>query len=209
MEYSLVPSALCTIADIKEFDQRLGSRDDAEIALLINLFTQIAESPEYCNRFFEKKTYTETFDGERHPRLILLSAPPVIAETIVVMSDPGGEFDENSRILTRNYHYSLVDGGPTVGFTGVRARLGRRFEPFAQNIRITYDGGLVRNIEGEDPDIPPALRAAAVAQVRFWYKNKNNLGISSWSTQGSSVSFTSPRMLDHVCATLRAWRRHD
>jgi hypothetical protein len=78
-------------------------------------------------------------------------------------------------------------------------------------VRMTYSGGYVLpgdTAEAGQTELPAELEQACVEQVVYWYQRRNQLGLTSVSGEGGSISsFSSLDLLPHVKAVLAKYVR--
>ncbi len=198
----------CALPDDIARSVNMPNASTQEITLLINHFSKLIEGPNILNRRLEKKVYTETFHGRDFPWMIYASAPPItIDNTLEVWDDPTGLFTDTDLKLTINEDFYLKSGGPNVGNVAVRKAY-YKFSADMGNIRLKYNGGLVKNEpESGTVIIPDDLRGACIAQVSAWWQKSQNPSIKFQIVQGIHTGFDSYSFLPAVREILLARKR--
>lgn len=202
--FSAVTRQLCTIADIKD---RLGIGSNTEYDSMLNRIILGLE---------------DIFDGETGRKLLMtnddvteyytggceylqLERYPVISITSIKESALYTFGDEPA--LTANTDYRLAKEGEN----GIIYRMGYKWSGYEDSIQIIYRGGYCGADEspGEGEHALPAdLREAAIMQASFIYKRRSDIGLSSVSAEGGSISkFSAMDLLPLVRDTLRKYRR--
>lgn len=209
----LLPQALCSIQDIKDYLQSdpqhgLSNQHNDIFTLMINGFTKMAESSILCNRSFEKKHRIEYFNAPRD--YLIVSAPPIDLSQPIKVYDGGydRQFDDFSRLITHEDYYIEPN-------EGIIKPLYTSFcDSGSQSLKLEYVGGLVVPTITDGVPTGPAigpedLRMACVMQIVAWFRNKNFFGIDRVQLPaGAGMSVMDPtKLLPAVKMILMTYRR--
>lgn len=134
--------AITTLANVKEALGISGSDSDA---LITNLIARTqARMERYCNRKFERSTYTDEAGDADGTGTILVKNPPIASVASVTVRSSGSTY---TTIPAADYDFDADDNGRVIllnGWgTGWRHGCGKS-GTFGQGInsyKITYDGG--------------------------------------------------------------------
>lgn len=171
---------LTTKAKVKAYLGISASTYDTFIDSLITAYS--AKVERFCNRNFERDTYTEYFDTDFGDRKIFLRNTPVISLTSV--SYKQGNFGNPTYIAYNSNDYLLKDS-QIVSF-GVILPEAEQF------VKAVYVGGYLIDFANEDSDthtLPFDLTQAVTELVANVYKEKDSEGVLSETTEGQSVTF--------------------
>ena len=162
--------SLCTIDDVK---MMLSTVNDADIPLLQSLIENFSSTCEsYCDRAFRKSTVgsptVETFSAFQNRGKYRVKRYP-IDSIVSVVETADGNFSTGTTLDSTDYGYNADEGLVTLRY--------RNFIEGYQNIRITYTGGLAREVGG----VPSDLRYAATRQVAYWFQRRNQIGTTETS----------------------------
>ena len=203
--FSAVARQLCTIADIKD---RLGIgvsniEYDALINRIILGVEEIFNSETGRTLLMTSDDVTEYYTGGCP--YLQLERYPVISITSIKESALYTFGDESA--LTADTDYRLAKEGKN----GIIYRLGYKWSDFEDAIQIIYRAGYCGADEtpgvGEHA-LPANLREAAIMQVSFIFKRRNDIGLSSVSAEGGAINvFSSMDLLPLVEETLKKYRR--
>jgi len=146
--------------------------DTTQDTLLTRLILVASEAIEkYCGRHLAQVTLTEYYDGTRTPELIVDNWPVVVTGLYLDNEHAFGSetLVAASNYIVRDYIIKLYDG---IWPRGVG------------NIKLVYQGGYA--------SIPSDLEHGAIMFVELLFRKKNdrNLGRTSISKNGESVSYT-------------------
>jgi len=203
--FSVITRQLCTLADIKD---RLGiGVDNTEYDSMLNRIILGLEDV-FNGETGRKLLMTNADVTEYHTgsgRYLQLERYPVISITSVRESALYTFGDESA--LTADTDYRLVRDGKN----GIIHRIGFKWSEFDDAIQVIYRGGYcgADEMPGEGEHALPAdLREAAILQASFIYKRRNDIGLSSVSAEGGSISkFSAMDLLPLVKETLNRYRR--
>jgi hypothetical protein len=193
---------LCTLDDIKT-RLGIGSEFDAMLTRLIDSFAAIAKTYTGRTLIAPAADATEYYTGLG--QFLQVMAYPIIAVTSI---KEAADYDyTNAEALTANTDYRLVNGG----LKGVLYRTWGNWLDLPDAVQITYRGGYcaagVTPSTGEH-ELPADLREAAIEQVCFIFKRRDDIGLSSNSFQGGSINvFASMDLLPMVKQILETYRR--
>ena len=192
---------ICTLADVKD---RLGDTDtenDGTINRIILGIESLFESFTQRKLLVNAADVTEYFTG--CGRRLQLNRFPVVSITSVVES---WDYDfGNADALTVNTDYRIV------GENGILYRVVTGWLAIEESVRVIYRGGYCA--AGQTPgegefQMPADLREAAIEQVSFLFKRKDDLGLAGVSFEGGSISkFSAIKLLPLVQETLSRYRK--
>jgi hypothetical protein len=193
---------LCTLDDLKT-RLGIGSEFDAMLTRIIDSFSAIAKT--YTGRTLLAPAIdaTEYYTGVGN--FLQVMAYPVIAITSV---KEASDYDYAAAdALVANTDYRLVNAG----LKGILYRLWTNWLDLPDCVQIVYRGGYcaagVTPSTGEHA-LPADLREAAIEQVSFIFKRRDDIGLSSNSFQGGSINvFSSMDLLPMVKQILDSYRR--
>jgi hypothetical protein len=196
---------LCLLADIKT---RLGLTNtdfDDIINSIIDGIDGIFDT--YCGRplLMTDEAVTENYGIDECRSRLLLNRYPIISITSLKEA-----FDYDftaAEALVSNADYRLSNKG----LNGIIYRLNGYWLDGEDIIEVIYRGGYCGASEaaaaGENA-LPDELREAAVMQACFMFKRKDDLGLSSISSQGGSISkFADVELLPLVKQVLDKYKR--
>jgi hypothetical protein len=194
---------LCTLTDIK---LRLGLTTTDNDQLLARIVAGIEPVfNRYTRRYLIANAVdvTEYFTGCGNR--LLLNRYPVISITSIKISSIY-DFD-NETALVANSGYRIVAGGKN----GIVFGILYDWPDIPDAIQVVYRGGYCA--AGQTPGsgeyaLPDDLREAAIEQASFLFKRKDDLGLSSVSIQGGSISkFSDLELLPLVRQILDSYKR--
>jgi hypothetical protein len=193
---------LCTLDDIKT-RLGIGSEFDAMLTRLIDSFSAIAKTYTGRTLIAPEADATEYYTGLG--QFLQVMAYPIIAVTSI---KEAADYDyTNAEALTANTDYRLVNAG----LKGVLYRTWGNWLDLPDAVQLIYRGGYcaagVTPATGEH-ELPADLREAAIEQVSFIFKRRDDIGLSSNSFQGGSINvFASMDLLPMVKQILENYRR--
>jgi len=173
---------ICTTADVETRIGETSETFDALIAQIINGVAAAFES--YCHRPLVQAAaaVTEYYTGECE--YLRLKRYPIIAITSIVES---ADFDwDNEDALTVDDDYRVMAGGAK----GILYRVGGWWLNYPDGIRAIYNGGYkaAGEVAGAGETAMPAdLREAAIQQAAWWFKRRDDIGITAMGFQGGDV----------------------
>lgn len=189
---------LTTVARVKNLLEISSAQHDTLLLALVKSVSQEVEL--FLNREIEEKARTEQYDVEINQRLWLLRAYPV----------KNGEVFEITENLDRDFSGDPID--PTNFYINERRgalKVERTFFiPRGPGVlEIVYTGGMADNTANFIVKFP-AIAQATDHQVAFLFKRKDTLGISSFSSEGGSISMEIPvELIPMVKSVLNRFRR--
>lgn len=194
---------VCTLNDVKD---RLGL-DDTDYDQMINTIILGVGGifDGYTNRMLiaPATDYTERVTGYGY--MLRVKQYPII--TITSIKEAWNyEFDDAEE-LTNPDDYIIANDG----LTGVLMRRIGIWPILPETIQIVYRGGYcaagVAPGSGEYA-LPADIREAAILQASFIFKRKDDIGLSSVSAEGGSISkFQAIKLLPQVQEILNKYRR--
>ncbi|MDD5011966.1 MAG: hypothetical protein PHQ00_07575 [Phycisphaerae bacterium] len=202
--FSAVTRQLCTIADIKD---RLGIGSNTEYDAMLNRIIlgleEIFNNETGRKLLMTDSDVTEYYTGES--AFLQLERYPVISITSIKESALYTFGDESA--LTANTDYRLTKEAKN----GIIYRMNCKWSGYEDSIQLVYRGGYCGADEtpgtGEHA-LPADLREAAIMQACFIYKRRSDIGLSSVSAEGGSISkFSAMDLLPLVKVTLTKYRR--
>lgn len=177
---------LCTLTDVKT---RLGIEDKPDFDTIINsIITGIdGMFDNYCGRplLMNSEDVTEEYSSEDCREYLLFNRYPIISITSI---KEASDYDfENATALVLNTDYRPSNKG----LNGIIYRISDYWLAGDGVIESKYRGGYCG--AGETPSqgeyaLPAELREAAITQAIFLFKRKDDIGLSSVSSQGGSIS---------------------
>lgn len=188
--------ALTTTANVKEYIGVTGSDDDDLIDRLVLAAQAKAES--FCDRKFDQATYTEYFDGNDSPSIVL-SNTPIDSITSVALRDDN---DEWSAIDATSYDFNadtgevfLLNGSTALWEAGLA--VGRRptFPKGGKSTRVIYVGGydsIPADLEQAAIELTVRMLGSTVGGVRLL----KNAGVTAASLGYQSFTFESRSAVD-------------
>jgi hypothetical protein len=195
---------LCTLADIKTRLGDLGTEYDAMLTRMIASFAAIADAHTGRTLIAPAAAVTEYYTG--CGAYLQLKSYPLVAVTSI---KEAFDYDfTNASALVLNTDYRPLDGG----LRGVLFRLPYLdWCDYPDAIEVKHRSGYcaagVTPSTGETA-LPDDLREAAIEQVSFIFKRRDDIGLSSNSMQGGSINvFSSMDLLPLVKAILDKYRR--
>ncbi len=178
---------ICTLTDVKD---RLGLSTTDHDSMLCRLILNLEDIfNSYCSRtlILNSVDVTEYYTGGS-AHLKLKRYPVVSITSIKVAVD----YDFTSATaLTADSDYRLIDGGKK----GILYRLYSNWYEFDDSIQVIYKGGYCS--AGQTPGsgefaLPNDLREAAIEQVSFLFKRRDDIGLASVGFEGGSINKFSP-----------------
>lgn len=166
---------LCTVDDVVAF---MGGEVNAtakdELQFLVTACSQAAAT--YCCRNFIQQTYAEVRNGTGNPLLVLRNSPVTSISAVSVGANsipPGVGGGQRGYVLDDTTLYLLG---------------GYIFERGVQNVVVNYTAGYTP-ITDPDSTIPYDLRQAVVEAISVVFKRRQNLGVSSKTIAGESITY--------------------
>ena len=178
-----VIARICTLTDVKD---RLGLTDteyDTMINRLIAGLETIFENYTRRKLLVSAVDVTEYFSG--CGSLLLLNRWPVVSITSVKLAY---DYDfDSADALVENTELRQVAAGKN----GIIHRINMSWPENPDTIQVIYRGGYCS--AGQTPGegefaLPADLREAAIEQASFLFKRKDDIGLSSVSAEGGSIS---------------------
>ena len=194
---------ICTLNDVKD---RLGLSDtdydqmiNTIIAGLLGIFNN------YTRRTLiaPATDITEYYTGEG--KLLQLREYPVISITSIKQAY---DYDfDSADALTANTDYRMIRQGKN----GVFFKLGMNWLSRDDSIEVIYRAGYCAagvTPSASETALPDDLREAAILQASFIFKRKDDIGLSSVSSEGGSISkFQAIKLLPQTQEILNKYRR--
>ena len=193
MPASVLPTDLCTIADVKEMLGNItGTGSDDKLQRLVN--SQSLRIARYCGRTFGNGTqvYTETRDGSGTPKMLLRKWPATAVTSVtangVLISQSvnngagwvASVWDGVSFPIPACF-VALTSGGAWPSLNGPVQQLPGSFPPGQQNVVIVYSAGFAT--------VPFDLNQAAVELVMQAYKQTDRVGQKSVTAAQQTMSY--------------------
>ena len=190
----------CTLADVKT---RLGQTATDFDDIINSIITGIDGAFEnYVKRplLMTDDDVIENFGADQSWRRLLMNRYPIISITSIKEAD-NYDFD-NATALVENTDYRVVNQG----LKGIILRIDTDWLAGEDIIEVKYRGGYCGADEAASEGeyvLPADLREAAIVQVCFMFKRKDDIGLSGISEQQSSITkFTDVDFLPMVKQTL-------
>ena len=203
-----VTGRLCLLQDVRD---RIGKSDgdtvdDAAINDIIRGMSSTFD--QFCNRtiLLNSAAATEYYDGGYD--CIMLPRFPLATVTSITESAEGTYDWDNETALTNNEDYRVINS------TGWIKRLhGNEFMEGIETVRIVYTGGYVApgiTVGTGETALPDSIREAAIEQSQFIFKRRDDIGLTSVSTQGMSVTkFSAIDLLPMVKKILNKYKNEN
>jgi hypothetical protein len=194
---------LCTLDDIKTRLGDIGTEYDAMLTRMIASFASYADTHTGWTLIAPAAAVTEYYTG--CGQYLQLKSFPLIAITSI---KEAMDYDfANADALVLNTDYRPLNGG----LKGVLFRTFIGWLDTPDGIQIIHRSGFcaagVTPATGETA-LPDDLREAAIEQVSFIFKRRDDIGLSSNSMQGGSINvFSSMDLLPLVKSILDKYRR--
>jgi hypothetical protein len=174
---------ICTLADVKDRLGESGAEHDTLLDRLIASLESLFDSYTGRHLMLPSADVTEYYSG-RGPFLQLRRYPLVAITSIKVALD----YDFTAAdALVANTDYRIVNNG----LNGILVRIYSVWDTLQDSIQVIYRGGYcaagVTPGEGQTA-LPDDLREAAIEQATFFFKRRDDLGLSSVSFQGGAIS---------------------
>ena len=195
---------LCLITDIKT-RLGVGAEFDDILTAIVAGVSSIFDG--YCDRTLLAPEETVTLRRMGYGQYLQLPQYPIV-EIPSVTEAWDYDFD-NADPLVEGTDYMQLDGGAK----GVLYRIWGAWPLLPGSVEIVYRGGYLAAGETPEEDsaevaLPADLREAAVQQACLLFKRRDDIGLSSVSALGGSVSvFAQLELLPLVKQTLDRYRR--
>ena len=178
---------ICTLADVKDRLGESGVEHDTLLNRLIASLESMFDSYTGRSMIVPSADVTEYYSG-RGPFLQLRRYPVVAITSIKEAVD----YDFTAAdALVANTDYRIVNNG----LNGILVRIYSVWDALQDSIQVIYRGGYcaagVTPGEGKTA-LPDDLREVAIEQAVYFFKRRDDLGLSSVSFQGGSISKFAP-----------------
>ena len=194
---------ICTLADVKE---RLGitkTDHDQAINRIISGLEAVFNGYTRRKLIVNSADVTEYFNG-CGSRLQLNRYPIASITSIKVAYDY--VFDSADALVV-NTNYRLLAGGAT----GIIYYINLNWPQLPDSVQVIYRGGYCAagQTPGEGETAMPAdIREAAIEQTSFFFKRKDDIGLSGVGFEGGSISkFSAIKLLPMVQEILNNYRK--
>lgn len=175
-------SDLTTTAKVKTHLGITSSADDALIGTLVTAASRIIEK--YCDNAFNQATYTEYYDGNGEPDLLLAHGPIISVTSLNV--DSGRTYADATLLTEGSDFVSYKDEARVEMLRGsglAWAQEDAVFPNAQQAVKIVYVAGYAT--------IPADLELAANEMAAYLYNNRGaSMAVSSQSIGGFSESYS-------------------
>jgi uncharacterized phiE125 gp8 family phage protein len=188
------------LARLTELRERLGIEDSVDDMLLTRLLAAFtAHAEQLCNRQFDRQAAaTYRFDGDATE--VLLDRFPVESITTLALREAG----ESTWTTQTDVAYRLNEAAGLLSL--VDGPMGTRRD----DARVTFAGGYVlpgATVGSGQTALPKDLEHAALEQCAHWYRQRDRLGLSSVSGDGSVSLPPGLHLLPSVEEILKPYRR--
>jgi len=178
---------ICTLADVKDRLGESGSEHDTLLNRLIASLESLFDSYTGRSLIVPSSDVTEYYSGKGP--FLQIRRYPIIAITSI---KEALDYDfTGADILVADTDYRILNDGRN----GIILRIYSVWDDVQDSIQVIYKGGYcaagVTPGAGETA-LPDDLREAAIEQATFFFKRRDDLGLSSVSFQGGSISKFSP-----------------
>ena len=192
---------ICTLADVKGRLGITGTDYDVVLNRIVLGIENIFDNYTRRKLIQTAADVTEYYAG--CGQYLQLARYPVIALTSIKQA-LDYDFD-SADALTANEHYRLRSTD------GIIYRLYQEWYSPPESIQVIYRGGYCPAAQtpgtGETA-LPPELREAAIEQSCFLFKRKDDIGLSSVSAEGGSISkFSAMKLLPLVTDILDSYKK--
>lgn len=186
---------LCELNEIKQYLEGMTNVDKYDF-ILSSIISWVSKRFEtYCNRVWdnnEAADITEYFSGEDKTTFVVVRRIPIASVTSL--------YDDTERLYAAASLIAAADY-TFIAEQGIVQLDGSNFSKGINNIKVVYKGGYTV------ATIPGDLKLACVMQTAFTFKRRDQIGLSSLSGQGGSVSVYQPmELLPEVRAILNGYR---
>jgi len=194
---------ICTLADVKERLGLTNTDSDIAIARIISNLESLFNSYTRRTLIAPAADVTEYYTG-CGDRLQLARYPVISITSLKEALDY--DFD-SAAALTADTDYRLVRAGKN----GIIYRIYGSFPGIEDSLQAIYRGGYCS--AGQAPGdgefaLPTDLREAAIEQVSFIFKRRDDIGLTAVSFEGGSISkFSAMDLLPMVKNILDNYRR--
>ena len=161
--------------DVKDAGEIKTTARDDRINFLIGEVQAEAES--FCQRKFDRATYTEHFDTAGSQGFVLVANPPIISITSVT---------DDAQVSARAIDVSANVRDEQEYYDRGEVRLWNAESVFTNGdaaVNVVYVGGYDRQ------NLPKDLKGALVNEVLFRLNNPNRWGVKSESADGVNVAY--------------------
>lgn len=191
---------MSTLARLTDLRARLGIEDSVDDALLTRLLAAFTAHAELlCNRQFDRSaTATFRFDGDATE--ILVDRYPIESVTTLALRPAG----ESSWTTQTGVAYRLNEAA------GILSLVDGAMGTARDDARVTFVGGYVlpgATVGSGQTALPKDIEHAALEQCAHWYRNRDRLGLSSVSGDGSVSLPPNLHLLTSVEEMLKPHRR--
>ncbi|MCE5184936.1 MAG: hypothetical protein LLF76_02280 [Planctomycetaceae bacterium] len=178
---------LCTVTDIKTF---LGLTDeyDAILEYIAKGVTARFDRETQRTLLLTDDDVTEYYPGGS--KLISVERYPILLP-VTSIKETYGDYDfTNAEALVEGTEFRVIGGTAN---KGIIQRINSIWPSGLDAIEVTYKGGYLP--AGEEPAagsgqiaLPDDLHLHAIQQASLWFKRRDDIGLSSVSAMGGSVS---------------------
>ena len=201
--------SLCTLADVKAFLGIAALDTEHDAALNTQIAGVSAQLARAAGRIHDEIGVLEAttgaiqwFSPEPRTRLVYLAAYPVISITEIKEAAFGAFDDADALVENEDYQILKARGRLTrVGF----------WLPGEQTVRVTYNGGYTAadDTPGKgETALPDDVVGAAIKQVAFYFRRRDQLGVTSAGVAGGSyTTYARDELLPDVRETMNRFAR--
>ena len=180
---------LVSLQKVKEYLQETGTAFDTLLQDIIEGVSVWTET--YCDRTFKQATYTEQYDGDATPTLLVRNTP--IDSVTTIHDDTLRVFGAADLIAATDYVIYGTEGRIVLD--------GLFFAKGLQNIKIVYVAGF------KDADLPRDLQQAIKELVADRFRNKESQGIKSTRIGAFAVTYDASALPKEVKSVFDSYRR--
>jgi hypothetical protein len=190
---------LCQLTDLKT-RLRIAEADVVDDAVLEAFIAGTSgRFARECNRIFDYSA-TATYDFRGDEMDLVVDRYPIVSVTSFSLktTETGGFVAQTAPDYVVNPTRNIIELATTLGTS-------------RQIGRVTFAGGYV--LPGTTPSegqtaLPDEIEQAAIEQCAYWYQRKDQLGLTSVSGEGGSISqFAALDLLPGVTKVLKKYER--
>lgn len=194
---------LCTLADVRT---RVGveSSETGDDDMIRDIIRGISgQFDSYCNRtlLMSGADVTELYDGGG--KRIKVARYPIVSVTSIKQSIDYDFANETAMTEDDDFHSNDEEG--------TLYKIGGKFIRGDEVIQVVYKGGYVGpngTAAAGETELPDDIREAAILQAVFTLQRRNDVGLTSVSSDGFNISkFSAMDLLPVVKKTLNKYKR--
>lgn len=179
--------ALCTLAEVKEYNDITDTTNDT---LLTNLISRVSKEIEtYCDRTFSSASYIEYHNGGGNDRVYTNQYPIITGSGVEVWDDIDWDWTSDDLVDSDDY---MVDDY----CIQLKSLI---FVDGVNNVKISYTSGY--------DTIPTDLIQVCIEETIHTFKKRKHIDISSKALADGTVSYVIDSFLPKTLAVLNYYKR--